>query len=1072
MSGTFRFVMEEPSEAGKGQQKKRARLVTACDNCRNKKIKCLRTSTTPTCESCKQSSLECTFTDRDKYQAEKLGVPYALSSSQPYPTPWREGSAPSAPEDGGVGPHRRRSSSLARPTPDSNGGPPRINVDITPASSRPSPGAALNSPLSAAFDTAFPHAASLRTSGNATTSAGGTGTSASPSSPAGQTSLATPLSSGPSTSFNGLLHANRMYAPHHSHSLSPSLQSLQGLHGLQGIPNLPGIAQQMDRLQQARMGRAVAGVKLEPGAGLAGLREREERTTTQSSGGTEEKKGELKRISVPFFRYFGATANTPGYRRINVHTHTYEKPAAAPAPGPGRGSRDSSPDVPRVSAGASDPANSNAIAGPSTNGNGLNGNGNGAGDGLTHAVRHPFHRPPLTNPLSFGGSAPSLPGPNRPPSPSLPEDNRPLFDPADDVPTMPHPDHLPHLAELFFDYLGCHFPFLDREEVMRDIRERKITATLANCIAALGIRFTDRQVLLFQTDVEGLPTRRARAAEKYCMRAKEIITPYLSLPSVEIVQALVLIAWAEFGCGRDSGLWMYSRMAVGMAMDLGLGFEATIQLVTDHPERIRATWWAVILVDRINCWGTGRPIAIPDDAFDTEPPFVPPLQHGYNHTHPPPPGYVFGHLCRLVQLRGRMGDLINNTVKRKLNTSPVDLELTSLQYEMMAFYASLPNDLQFNLANFKLYFQANQGALFLLLHVMFHSVLIVLHRPQLLEDFTPDVPRASMPSVELSRSSARTIVDMVLLTDEQGPLALMGNPFVDLPILTAARSFLEDRKEFPTAQMPMNLIMSKKWPDSSIAKCKQFLAKMSKYWGGVMAVRRILEEQDMSPDGNFDLGRGESGDSQVAPPRPDSELIKQWAAKQWRGHVTENRKSHRESTEDGSNGPVSPSDSQKAEMLKFGDSPEGASIGITGTLDTLLGMVDGTGMDALLPHDPANLLRVSFNPAEADFQFSNLPTQYYSISDPVDNFLQTLQGGGGLQLPQGIGPTQQQQQLNAQQHQQQTLMDVTMSDGTVSGTFDTDAMLLFQNEIGRFFSIPEHLSRAPSPTLRSESQGN
>jgi hypothetical protein len=105
---------------------------------------------------------------------------------------------------------------------------------------------------------------------------------------------------------------------------------------------------------------------------------------------------------------------------------------------------------------------------------------------------------------------------------------------------------------------------------------------------------------------------------------------------------------------------------------------------------------------------------------------------------------------------------------------------------------------------------------------------------------------------------------MVLLTDEQGPLALMGNPFVDLPILTAARSFLEDRKEFPMAQMPMNLIMNKKWPDSSIAKCKQFLAKISKYWGGVMAVRRILEEQDMSPDGNFDLGRGESGDSQVA----------------------------------------------------------------------------------------------------------------------------------------------------------------------------------------------------------------
>ncbi|EJT96846.1 hypothetical protein DACRYDRAFT_112461 [Dacryopinax primogenitus] len=1060
MSGTFRFVMEEPSESGKGQQKKRARLVTACDNCRNKKIKCLRSPASVVCESCKQSSLECTFADRDKYQAEKLGVSYSATSAAPYPTPWREGSAP----EEGLGPHRRRSNSLARPAMENGvNGVSRISVDLPSVSS---PGAGLNSPLSfesfaqgvSSMQTATPGGASSSGSGAASTGSGAN--LPTPESPVGQTALATPINPS-SGSFNSLLHANRMFAPHHS-TLPPNLQ---GLHNLQGNL-LPGIAVQMDRLKQARRGRA--GVKLEPGSGVGFRGGRDEYPPS------EDEKGELKRISVPFFRYFGATANTPGYRRINVHTHTYEKAAPAVSAG-GTTSRDSSPDVPRVSGAPVDGTSG------STNGqNGMNGsNGNGASiDPFTHAVRHPFHRPPLTMPPVFGAPLPPFPtGPHRSASPSLPVDNRPLFDPADDVPTMPHPDHLPHLAELFFDYLGCHFPFLDREEVMRDIKEKKITATLANCIAALGIRFTDRQVLLFQTDVEGLPTRRARAAEKYCMRAKEIITPYLSLPSVEIVQALVLIAWAEFGCGRDSGLWMYSRMAVGMAMDLGLGFEATIQLVTDHPERIRATWWAVILVDRINCWGTGRPIAIPDDAFDTEPPFVPPMQHGYNRSTPPPPGYVFGHLCRLVQLRGRMGDLINNTVKRKLNTSPVDLELTSLQYEMMAFYASLPNDLQFNLANFKLYFQASQGALFLLLHVMFHSVLIVLHRPQLLEDFTPDVPRASMPSVELSRSSARTIVDMVLLTDEQGPLALMGNPFVDLPILTAARSFLEDRKEFPIAQMPMNLIMSKKWPDSSIAKCKQFLAKMSKYWGGVMAVRRILEEQDMSPDGSFDLGRGESGDSQVAPPRPDSELIKQWATKQWRMHVTENRKSHRDNTEDGSNGPVSPSDSQKADMLRFGDSPEGASIGITGTLDTLLGMQDNSSMDALLQNDPANLLRVSFNQAEADFQFSNLPTQYYSIADPVDNFLQTLQGGGGMQLgppdlqqPQPMN-TQQQQSLQPPPQEQHPLMDVTMSDNT-NGSFDTDAMLLFQNEIGRFFSIPEHLSRAPSPTLRSEQPGN
>ncbi len=61
----------------------------------------------------------------------------------------------------------------------------------------------------------------------------------------------------------------------------------------------------------------------------------------------------------------------------------------------------------------------------------------------------------------------------------------------------------------------------------------------------------------------------------------------LSWPSLEVLQAMVLLAWSEFGSGRDSGelvtrtmtgaglnspdsgLWIYSRMAVAMAMDLG-----------------------------------------------------------------------------------------------------------------------------------------------------------------------------------------------------------------------------------------------------------------------------------------------------------------------------------------------------------------------------------------------------------------------------------------------------------------------------------------------------------------------
>lgn len=46
-------------------------------------------------------------------------------------------------------------------------------------------------------------------------------------------------------------------------------------------------------------------------------------------------------------------------------------------------------------------------------------------------------------------------------------------------------------------------------------------------------------------------------------------------------------------------------------------------------------------------------------------------------TKEPHPGLVFRHLCSLVQLRGKMGDVLNNLVKRNAGImGSVELELT------------------------------------------------------------------------------------------------------------------------------------------------------------------------------------------------------------------------------------------------------------------------------------------------------------------------------------------------------------------------------------------------------------
>ncbi len=94
--------------------------------------------------------------------------------------------------------------------------------------------------------------------------------------------------------------------------------------------------------------------------------------------------------------------------------------------------------------------------------------------------------------------------------------------------------------------------------------------------------------------------------------AKVLIVPMLSWPSMEVIEALLILSYAEFGAGSDSGLWMYEGMALRMSQDLGLQHEATISTMQDEKQsnRARLLFWSVVAIDRITCFGTGRPVTV------------------------------------------------------------------------------------------------------------------------------------------------------------------------------------------------------------------------------------------------------------------------------------------------------------------------------------------------------------------------------------------------------------------------------------------------------------------------------
>ncbi|KAF8170284.1 hypothetical protein K438DRAFT_1684661 [Mycena galopus ATCC 62051] len=108
MDDSFQFIIESPQHAQ--GHKKRPRLVTSCDNCRLKKIKCLQPTPEAKCEACKAAKIPCRFRDRERYFAERsraiagpnAGSPYGDEPSASSPSHSNPRSSTNSPKPSGV----------------------------------------------------------------------------------------------------------------------------------------------------------------------------------------------------------------------------------------------------------------------------------------------------------------------------------------------------------------------------------------------------------------------------------------------------------------------------------------------------------------------------------------------------------------------------------------------------------------------------------------------------------------------------------------------------------------------------------------------------------------------------------------------------------------------------------------------------------------------------------------------------------------------------------------------------------------------------------------------------------
>ncbi|KAL5335377.1 fungal-specific transcription factor domain-containing protein [Aspergillus crustosus] len=497
-------------------------------------------------------------------------------------------------------------------------------------------------------------------------------------------------------------------------------------------------------------------------AAAAGESPESNRTSVSSSG----------RTHVPYFRYFGPTAIVPGFKQMVVQV---------------RGSRKSNASL-----------SSDSIS--------------------------PLRSPKLLESGLHHISAIAESADNRD------SNTIPFYDREDPLPVG---NLVTHLCELFFVHLGCSFPFLRRQRFLRDLKDKKVDTMLVDSVCALSARFSPHPLLShpqappIDASEPRPDLKKSNRGQPFANRAMSALVDSFACPTLSVVQACLLLAYAEFGSNHDSGLWMYLGISIRMAQDLGMqklqGLDYSygrtgvtpsavmtgqasklgedqydephsVIVLTKESQEVedKRAWerervdsfWSIFFLDRVISSGTGRPVTLRDEDIELRFPLQSESQLTNGWPAPFPP------LIRIIHLYGRVTDLING-MQNVNNVTPDTLKrLAGMEGDLTGIYQRLSPKLHFNAANFQAYVKAKEGTNFILLHFWFHTVIVLLHQPTLLNSFGGTIQHLYPNSRELSMSSAKTIADILSFSELVDGKSFIGNPFTSQPMYIAACAFL------------------------------------------------------------------------------------------------------------------------------------------------------------------------------------------------------------------------------------------------------------------------------------------
>lgn len=453
---------------------------------------------------------------------------------------------------------------------------------------------------------------------------------------------------------------------------------------------------------------------------------------------------------------------------------------------------------------------------------------------------------------------------------------------ASETPELPSigPYSIPtSLIDVFFSNVSSILPYMSRRMFNQLLEAGEVSEALLNAMAGLGHKLSKKEGDDDDTAV------------KYCERAKELIIRRLALPTVETVYTLLLIAYNEFANDMDSGLWMWSGMAIRMCFDLGLHKADLPNLDEEHRESARNAFWSVVCLDRLISSGTGRSVTVPLSQIEHSPPVGKKLST--NQTDP------FPYLCKLLLLVGQVTDHLNSVDPAQLASTRTmaSSQLASFQQAVSDFYTSLPADLLFDVHNFQEFARIRQSQVFLLLHVWNQALILAVYHPTVVYARSAgslgsvSVSGSSNVSVNNSRATspdgapkhkkrkttdpplsgidigAISISDMVAFADLIDPLSFLCSPFASQPLLMAGVSCLTVLRALSPSNTPPHAIFTVK---KSYHNTRKALQRLRSNWAGVSWICETLDslerqEDDVDLVGSFTFEAPEVPEVQTKP---------------------------------------------------------------------------------------------------------------------------------------------------------------------------------------------------------------